>query len=82
VSTGDLRRALGLLAEIPARAGCPGVTLHMLRHRFATRLVADGQHLFLVQELMRHSSSATTKGYVQVDPAQMADAVASLPRAA
>jgi len=64
------------------RTGVRGVSLHQLRHRFATRLVGDGVQLFVVQELMRHSSAATTKGYVRVDPAQMADAVARLPWAA
>lgn len=79
LTTHGMGYRMTVLAE---RAGCPGVTLHQLRHRFATRLVADGQHLFVVQELMRHSNPATTKGYVRVDAARLADAVGRLPRAA
>lgn len=52
------------------RAGVPG-TPHSLRHWFGTRLVAEGVHLRVVQELMRHASPTTTAGYTLVRPDQM-----------
>ena len=52
------------------RAGVSG-TPHMLRHWFGTRLVAEGVHLRVVQELMRHASPTTTAGYTLVRPEQM-----------
>lgn len=70
------------MAALAERAGCPEVTLHQLRHRFATRLVKAGVQMFVVQQLMRHSSSVTTEGYALIDPQQMADAIARLPEAA
>lgn len=48
-------------AELPA-----GVTMHSLRHLFATRAYAHGQDLLAVQQLLGHASPATTQAYVQV----------------
>lgn len=53
-------------------------TLHALRHRFGTRLYAECRDLRLTQELMGHSSPATTAGYVAYSPGLAADAVARL----
>ncbi len=44
-----------------------GVTMHQLRHRFATRAYAVDQDMFAVQELLGHASPATTRRYVAVD---------------
>ena len=43
-----------------------GLTMHTLRHRFATRAYAVDRDVFVVQELLGHASPATTRRYVQV----------------
>jgi integrase len=50
-----LKRALG-----------EGWTAHSLRHRFATRAYAGERDLLTVQQLLGHSSVATTQRYTQV----------------
>jgi len=44
----------------------PGVTMHALRHRFATRAYAVAGDVLAVQQLLGHASPATTVRYVQV----------------
>ena len=44
-----------------------GLTMHTLRHRFATRAYASSHDLLAVQQLLGHSSPATTRAYVRVD---------------
>lgn len=43
-----------------------GVTMHQLRHRFATTAYATGRDLLAVQQLLGHVSPTTTQRYVQV----------------
>lgn len=43
-----------------------GVTMHQLRHRFATRAYAVDRDVFAVQQLLGHASPNTTQQYVQV----------------
>lgn len=47
----------------------PGVSMHALRHRFATRAYSIDRDVFTVQQLLGHSSPATTQRYVQVSSA-------------
>lgn len=43
-----------------------GVTMHALRHRFATRAYAVDRDVFTVQELLGHASPITTRAYVDI----------------
>ncbi len=49
----------------------PGVTMHALRHRFATRAYNVNRDVFTVQRLLGHASAATTQRYVQVSDERM-----------
>lgn len=47
----------------------PGITMHALRHRFASRAYLIDQDVLAIQQLLGHSSPATTQRYVHVTPA-------------
>lgn len=44
----------------------PEVTMHQLRHRFASLAYAVSNDLFAVQQLLGHASPSTTQRYVQI----------------
>lgn len=54
------------------------ITAHMLRRAFATRLDELGHSLRVIQELLGHTSLATTERYLGVDRARKVAAVADL----
>jgi len=48
-----------------------GVTMHALRHRFATRAYNVNRDVFTLQKLLGHASASTTQRYVQVAESRM-----------
>lgn len=52
-----------------------GVTMHSLRHRFATRVYDATGDLLATQQLLGHASPAVTQAYVKVDRRRLRAAV-------
>ncbi|HBZ69528.1 MAG TPA: hypothetical protein DEP35_07280 [Deltaproteobacteria bacterium] len=62
------------------RARLRDVTLHTLRHTYASRLVLRGVSLYQVQKLLGHSSPIMTQRYAHLAPDALAASVAVLDR--
>ncbi len=49
--------------------------IHCLRHSAASRLINAGVDLYIVKEILGHSSIKVTERYAHLDPSKLADAV-------
>jgi integrase/recombinase XerD len=58
--------------------GIASGSIHRCRHTYATKLVRRGANIRTVQELMRHSSLATTQVYLEVTDADKTNAIGLL----
>lgn len=67
------------LKKVVKRAGLENVTLHSLRHTFASHLVMGGVSLREVQELMGHRSYETTLHYAHLSEDHVKKQVNRLP---
>lgn len=61
------------------RIGLPAVTLHRLRHWFASKALENGADLLTVSLLLGHASTQTTVRYCAISDGQRRSAVATLP---
>jgi integrase/recombinase XerD len=61
-----------LVKKLSVEAGISKtVTPHILRHTFATSIMRNGANLKFIQEILGHSTLATTQIYVHIDDSEM-----------
>jgi site-specific recombinase XerD len=69
----QIRRQLlcAIVVEYAKKARVQGVTTHTLRHACATHLLDQGADLRLIQEVLGHSSIASTQRYTHLSSGKM-----------
>ncbi len=60
--------------RLRTKAGLPHLRIHDLRHQFASFLVNSGQTLFMVQQILGHSSPAVTQRYSHLSTKSLQEA--------
>lgn len=68
-----------LTARYLRQIGLPGVSLHRFRHWLGTHSLRSGGNLRVTQELLRHSSPATTAIYTQITDEERRAVIHALP---
>ena len=60
--------------RLRTKAGLPHLRIHDLRHQFASFLVNSGQTLFMVQQILGHSSPSVTQRYAHLSTKSLQEA--------
>ena len=66
------------LALASAKAGLPRITLHTLRHTFASQLAMKGVSIAVIQQLLGHTDIKTTMRYAHLSQNSLIEAVQQL----
>ena len=74
---GDVSRQYvnSMLERYCRRAGIDKINPHMLRHTYATDLLAEGYNLREIQQVLGHSSISTTQIYTHVNPVELREKI-------